>query len=270
MPLINRVYIQSKLCERLANAKHHLSTNQTMNGHFFVDSNYAYHTITNAEFSGVLDRYKVEGYIITGDNPETRENYFSYICDYHLFIKYGDKVYMDVRGVGDIVISFAELQKNKYWKHYYDLSLMLTNHKNLVVEDIEHDDHYAACKHKIYEEERVWSIATAFIDGSFTGKSKKVLENEYNCYYRIDPYDLENMEYSSQQDLNNFLHIYMSRHEVKTNLFDTKSVYYNTFVVDYRTSLIEEEIDDISAIIEDKKEAINLGALFEKHNMNCV
>ena len=223
-----------------------------MNSSIFTDSNYAYNIFTNVEFSGVLDRYKVQGYI-DGVNPETRENYFSYICDYHLFIKYGDKVYMDVRGVGDIVISIAELQKNKYWKHYYDLSLMLTNDKHLVVNDIEHDDHYSKCTRKIYEEERVWSIATAFIDGSFTGKNKKILENEYNCYYKINPYDLENMEYSSQQDLNNFIHLYMSRFEVKTNLFDTKSVYYNTFVVDYCTSLIDEDIDDISAIIEDKK-----------------
>ena len=239
-----------------------------MNSSIFTDSNYAYNLFTNVEFSGVLDRSKVQAYIITGNNPETRENYFSYICDYHLFIKYGDKVYMDVRGVGDIVISFAELQKNKYWKYYYDLSLMLTNDKHLVVEDIEHDDHYSKCKHKIYEEERGdWSIATAFIDGSFTDKNKKVLKNEYNCYYKINPYDLENMEYASQQDLNSFIQIYMSRYEVRTDLFDTKRVYYNTVVVDYCTSLIEEEDDE-----EDEKidEVINLGALFEEDNMNSV
>jgi hypothetical protein len=31
--------------------------------------------------------------------------YVSSIYDYHVFIKYGNKVYMDVKGVGDIVIS---------------------------------------------------------------------------------------------------------------------------------------------------------------------
>jgi len=73
---------------------------------------YTYYTVANAEFSGVLDKYNVVYY-----------NRIIHIYDYHLFIRYGDKVYMDVKGVGDIVISFDELQKNKHWLHYYDLSL---------------------------------------------------------------------------------------------------------------------------------------------------
>jgi hypothetical protein len=52
--------------------------------------------------------------------------------DYHLFAKQEDKVYIEVRNAGEIVISFAELQKNKYWKYYYDLSLLLSNDKDYV------------------------------------------------------------------------------------------------------------------------------------------
>ena len=106
---------------------------------------YTYHIFKNVEFSGVLDK--------CFENSYGRH----YVCDYHIFIKYGDKVYMDVKGVGDIIISFAELQKNKYWKYYYDLSLMLTNNKNLVIEDIEYSSYYVDF-HKIYAEKRVWCI----------------------------------------------------------------------------------------------------------------
>lgn len=58
---------------------------------------YTYHIITNAEFTGVIDKYKVHGYYY---NSKCISN----IYDYHLFIKYGNKVYMDIKGVGDIVI----------------------------------------------------------------------------------------------------------------------------------------------------------------------
>jgi hypothetical protein len=67
-----------------------------MDGYFNTDGSVLYHKFTNVEFSGV----------------------FGNGCDYHLFIKYGDKVYMEVKGVGEIVIPFVELQKHKYWKQY--------------------------------------------------------------------------------------------------------------------------------------------------------
>jgi hypothetical protein len=62
------------------------------------------------EFTGVFDT------MINND--------FTSQSKYHLFIKYGDKVYMEVKDVGEIVISFVELQNNKYWKYYYELSII--------------------------------------------------------------------------------------------------------------------------------------------------
>jgi hypothetical protein len=175
---------------------------------------------------------------------------------------------MDVQGIGDIVISFDELQKNKYWKHYYDLSLMLTKDKHLVVQDLENSDDQTDHKHKIYKEERFWSIASAFIDGSYQDKTKKVAKNNYNCYYKINPYDLENMGYSSQKEMNTFTQAYMMRYEVQTKLFDYKSVYYNTFVIDYCMNLLEEEIDELTTIFEDEKFLANLEVFNNKTGMN--
>ena len=173
---------------------------------------------------------------------------------------------MDVKGIGDIVISFTELQKNKYWKYYYDLSLMLTNNKHLVIEDLEYSSNYP-CLY-IYEEKRVWSINTAYIDGSYDTKTKMVVDNEYNCYYKINPHDLENMEYTSQQKLNNFKKIYMSRYEIRSKIFDIKSVYYYMFVCDYCLTFMEKELEELSTIFEDKKNVINLATLNDKDGMN--
>jgi len=221
------------------------------------NSLYEYHIITNAEFTGVLDKYRILDY--------TRE-YVSYVYDYHIFIKYGEKVYMEVNGIGDIVISYAELQKNKYWKHYYDLSLLLTNNKHLVIKDLEYNSSY--CDPYIYKEKRYWSINTEYIDGSYDAKTKKIVENEYNCYYRINPYDLENMKYSSQRNLSIFKNIYMKRFEIRDKIFDEKSIYYYNLVLEYCLSFMEKELDELSVIFEDKKNVINLAVFNDKDGMN--
>ena len=218
---------------------------------------YTYYTVANAEFSGVLDKYNVMYY-----------NRIIHIYDYHLFIRYGDKVYMDVKGVGDIVISFDELQKNKHWKHYYDLSLMLTNNPHLLIKDLEYSSHYGYGETPIYQEPRVWSIDTAYIDGSYDAKTKKVVENEYNCYFKINPFDVEKMKCASQDDLNIFTKMYMSRYEIHSRTFEKKSVYYYTFVFDYCFHQMKEELDELSAIFEDKKNMANLVALNEIKGMD--
>ena len=210
-----------------------------------------YHTFTNAEFTGVFDNYKIDGYVY---------NYHhGYTYNYHLFIKYGEKVYMDVKGIGSIVISFAELQKNKYWKYYYNLSLLLTNDKHLIVENDK----------MIYDERKIWSIySCAYIDNGFGTHIKIAPSHKDTCYYNINPYDLENMEYTSQQDLNIYNLTYMARYETSKRIFEKKKLLYSVIAIDYQASLIEKELDEISASIEDKKNLINLAVLNDKEGMN--
>jgi len=232
---------------------------------FTVHSNnlYAYHTVANAEFSGVLDKYQING--MYAYNQTTMAT-ISSIYDYHLFIKYEDKIYMEVNGVGEIVIPFAELQKNKYWKHYYNLSLLLTTNKHSLIKDLEYNSNYY--DPDIYEEIRFWSINTDFIDGSYDLKTKKVVENESNCYYRINPFNLVNMKYTSQKDLDIFMMRYAMRYEVRANVFDEKSVYYYNFVIEYCASLMEEELDELASIFEDKKNLVILAKLNDMEGMN--
>ena len=49
---------------------------------------------------------------------------------------------MEVKGIGEIVLTFAELQKNKYWYYFYKLSQLLTKDKHLVVQDLKYSSEY--------------------------------------------------------------------------------------------------------------------------------
>ena len=230
-----------------------------MNSTIKTSNNRAYHTIANAEFTGFFDRM-----VYNANTTERR----GYIFDYHLFIKYGDKVYMDVHRIGEIVISFAELQKNKYWKYYYYLSLLLANDKNMVAEDLKYIGDYLDIQ--IYDRPRLWSIDTAFIECSINTKITKVINHCDVFYYKINPYDLETMEYTTQDDLNTFKNIYMTRTEFRNKVFDKTCVIYNNLALDYNINLMENELTELSAFIEDKKNIINLAILCcDNPNMNC-
>jgi len=195
-----------------------------MNSSINASSKYAYHTFESVEFSGVFD--KIVNNDLTGE------------CKYHLFIRYDDKVYMDVKGVGEIVIPFAELQQNKYWKYYYDLSLLLTNNKNMVVQDLKYSSEYNDCQ--LYDEARFWSIDTASIENDLHNNTLMVISYDDNCFYKISPYELANMEYTSQEDLNIFRQNYMMGYECE-NMW---GIYYN-LAIEYQTNLIQKQIEEI-------------------------
>jgi hypothetical protein len=187
----------------------------------------AYHTIEIAEFTGIFDRSVYTYDNIYGGNPR-----FGYSSDYHLFIRYGNKVYMDVKNIGDIVISYSELQKNKFWKHHYDLSLLLTNDKNMVIQDIQYNGKYI--DDKIYEEQRIWSIDTAFIESNINTKTKKIINSDDICYYKINPYDMMYTDYASQDALNIFKDLYMTKRELRNSSFDEKYAVYKNLIIDNR------------------------------------
>lgn len=200
-----------------------------MNSTIIEGRNNAYHTFADAEFTGVYERI-VDNFttVFLGSVSD----------DYHLFIKFGDKVYMDVKGVGEVVISFAKLQQNKYWKYYYDLSLLLTNDKNMVVQDLKYSSEYN--DYQLYDEARLWSINTASIENDIHNDTLMIISYDDNCYYRINPYDMQNMEYTSTEDLNNFRAIYMSNYEGE-NMWDN----YYKLAIEYQTNLIEKKFDEI-------------------------
>ena len=205
-----------------------------------------YHTFTHTEFTGVINGYAYN-------------SQHGYTYNYHLFIKYRNKVYMDVKGLGSIVIPYAKLKQNKYWKYYYDLSLVLTNDKHLIVQNDK----------MIYDEKKIWYIKSdIYIDDRFRSQTKIVPYHKNTCYFNINPYDLNNMKYTSLHDLHIYNLKYMEKYENCNRIFDKKKLVYSVLAIDYQASLIEKEIEEISAIIEEKRILINLATFNEKDDMN--
>ena len=237
-----------------------------MNSNMISSNKHAFHTVVDAEFTGVYERI-IDNFttVFLGSVSD----------DYHLFIKYGDKVYMDVKGIGEIVMSFADLQQNKYWKYYYDLSLLLTADKSMTIQSLHRKytswyiDTGNYIDGEIYEQERFWSIDTSYIEYEVNTNAKKIRNNDQGiCYYNINPFDLVNMECSSQEDLNTFRNIYMARAEITDMTFENKKMIYSEIEIDLTIAYIDEELNKLREFFEDKKNLINLVAFKEKKEID--
>jgi len=119
------------------------------------------------------------------------------------------------------------------------LSLVLTNDKNLVIQDIEYNGDFSKYNNnyldkQIYQDKRLWSIDTAFIECNINTKAKKIISSDDVCYYKINPYDLEYMEYTLQDDLYKFEKFYMTQRELRNRIFDEMSTVYMDLAIEYR------------------------------------
>jgi hypothetical protein len=101
-------------------------------------------------------------------------------------------------------------------------------------------------------------------------KSTTIIKNCGNvCYYKINPYNLANMEYTSQEYLEIFERTYMiTNPQIINKAFDRTSVIFNNLAIEYQAGIIEKELNELSAIFEDKKHIINLAAIYDKQGMN--
>jgi hypothetical protein len=191
--------------------------------------------------------------------------------DYHLFAKHGDKVYIEVRNAGEIVMSFAELQKNKYLKYYYDLSLLLANDKHRLIKDEEfnktYNQIYGYTGGSVYKGDRVWSLETAYIDQSDL-KNFKIIPSGNVCYYKINPFDLEKMEYSTRQELERFELGYMNGLERVKYFVHIMGESFKNIALEYQITRMEKELEELSVYFENKKHIFNLATLNSKYCMN--
>ena len=232
------------------------------------------HTIANAvtECTGVFCQQIYVAYSYRNNDLGDLTYRIGIMGDYHLFVKHGDKIYMEVKNVGDIVMSFAELQKNRYWKYYYDLSLMLAIDKEIKNEPFNnfYDEAYE------YSGNRVWSLDTAYIDLDIDQNCKdtyKIIPSGNVCYYRINPADLEKLECASPQEIDIFEQTYMCRNEIRFGYFRNRNGIYKNLAIEYQVSKMEKELDELSAFFEDMKRIedmniANITAIQEKIDMN--
>ena len=162
---------------------------------------------------------------MNANEPSNNQETVSTVGDYHLFIRIGDKLYMEVRNAGEIVISFAELQKNKYWKYYYDISLLLANDKHTLMINKETSNAFNKIYNDIYDykEDRLWSFETAYIDIEQQPfkLNFKIIPSGNVCYFKINPADVEGMEYYTKQEIEVFERNYTNSLE-RTKYFQSR------------------------------------------------
>lgn len=215
---------------------------------------YIYHNIKDMQFSGVFDfcYNDARNYIVS--------------LKYFLFIKFGDLVYIDIKGVGPITISYTELMNHKYLRMYYELSLVLTENKHKIIEKRKVDYRYICEDTKtIYKEERDWFIDTAYFIEDFDSKIKKVETGKYYCYYTINPNDLRNMSVSGVKEIAKFYEVLYIRYGYEQGrMFNVLFANYTNLMLEYNIKAIEKAVEEISISQEDDKNFINLLELNKK------
>jgi len=132
---------------------------------------YAKDIIDNIEYSAIYDFSK------------------EFINKYFIFIKFDNKnkMYIDIKGLGSIIMDYDQFIENEDLKKYYELSLKLSKNKNYIIE-------------KNYDGKVDWILDSAYIIENQIEKGK------YYCYCNIDPYILKKINVSSQETIKKYFH----------------------------------------------------------------
>ena len=229
--------------------------------------NETYHHIPDMELSAFFDK-----------TINVEDNRLIYL-KYFLFIKYKENIYVEVKSVGYIIMPFEELLKNKLLKMYYDLSLLLVKDKNRFVEKISNKGRpiWDAEIAHIYNGRR-----NCFVDCAYILNGVVKTDKQY-CYYEMNPFELrkpyslwEGDQYTGVRKFVNtsseikwFNNNYKNRLGYEISGFEKRAINYTNLVVAYNASLMEKELDEISAIEDDKQNIIKLIAFNDKEGMNC-
>ena len=193
------------------------------------------------EFSGVFQAY-------TTKNKDYAEN------KYLLFIKFRELVYIDVKGIGAIIIPFERLLKHKYLKMYYELSTHLIKNTHQIIEEK---------RGGYYSKEINWFIDTAYF---VKHDMKRTIESgKYSCYYNINPNDLRDACVSCDEDVVTFFSKLKKRNRYKQS---RHFVDYTNLMLEYNIGLIEREVDELIPSQEDNKNIMNLIELNRNKGMN--
>jgi hypothetical protein len=132
---------------------------------------YQYHYADNIEYSAIYDFSQ------------------EFINKYFIFIKFDNKnkMYIDIKGLGSIIMHYEQFIENENLKKYYELSLKLSKNKNYIIE-------------KNYDRKEDWFLDCAYIVENHIEKGK------YYCYCNINPYILKKMNVSSHENIKKYLH----------------------------------------------------------------
>ena len=153
---------------------------------------YDYNYIDDMEFSGFFE------FTLTHE----------FIDKYFIFIKFdiltadaeappganANKMYIHIKNIGSIIMSYDQFINNEYLKKYYELSLLLMKNKKCIIEKTHHTG------------VSDWFLDCAYIlnDNDLETNIKRVEKGTYYCYSNINPYDLKEMGVSTDEDIEIF------------------------------------------------------------------
>jgi len=217
------------------------------------------HYIPDMEFSAFFD--------LTTNNLGDR----IILLKYFLFIKYKENIYVEVKSVGDIIMPFEELLQNKLLKMYYDLSLLLVKDKNRFVEKISNKriPIWDAEITSIYKGRR-----NCFVDCAYILNGVVKTDKQY-CYYEMNPFEFKNPNsiwegfVNTSSEIERFNDNYKNHLGYEVSGFEKRAINYTKLAIDYNADLIEKELEELSALQDDKINLIKLIAFNEKEGMNC-
>ena len=195
------------------------------------------------EFSGFFQAYT------NNKNNDFAEN------KYFLFIKFRELVYIDVKGIGAIIVPFERLLKHKYLKMYYELSTHLIKNTHQIIEEK---------RSGYYTKEINWFIDTAYFVKHDT-RMMTIEYGKYSCYYNINPNDLRDASVSCDEDIVTFFSKLKKRNRYEQS---RHFVDYTNLMLEYNIGLIEREVDELYPNQEDDKNVQNLFELNSKEGMN--
>jgi hypothetical protein len=98
-------------------------------------------------------------------------------------------------------------------------------------------------------------LETAYIDQtSYIDKTKtyKIIPCGNVCYYKVNPFEMEGMEYSTQQELEYFEWNYMNIDNRVKKFLHREEIFKN-IAIEYQVNKMGKELEELSAFFKDKK-----------------
>jgi hypothetical protein len=167
---------------------------------------YQYHYINGMNFSGFFE------FTLTHE----------FIDKYFIFIKFDNKMYIHIKSIGSIIMPYDQFINNEYLKKYYELSLLLMKNKNCIIEKTHHTG--------VID----WFLDCAYIlnDNDLETNIKRVEKGTYYCYSNINPYDLKEMDVSTDEYIEIFLNKLLDTY-IDIDIDTDYDENIKTLVVDY-------------------------------------
>jgi hypothetical protein len=143
-----------------------------------------------------------------------------------IFVKFDNKVYIMITSVGDVIMHFEELIKNKYLKTYYELSLAAIGKPNI-------DKDYYGTENPDYVPKKYQICHYMYVDVIYIVKNALTCIREAkkgNSYQLFNLKKLNKMNVSSAEKIADFHYNYKVKYGFEEETFEDRITTFNTLV----------------------------------------